>query len=244
MSITKISKRGHRNVTLGKQPKSRANPIRRLWIEIEDYLAPFVRLDGWEKSLYYHLVRQTRLVGRRRVRLTHRSICRTTGFGTMLVHTRMPRLERKGLIRTCGRGYHGRTYEVLLPREIPGCVRGPSRAEDRFLDLSNCIKNPVLRRAIYEREGGKCFYCRERVRPKDIILEHTTPVADGGDHSYRNVVLSCFPCNSSKSAVTPEAFLRLLRDKGRIRSGDVRSRLRALRDLRAGKLRPVIRAAG
>jgi 5-methylcytosine-specific restriction endonuclease McrA len=119
----------------------------------------------------------------------------------------------------------------------------PSQPETQLLNTMNCARNPKLRRGIYLREEGRCFYCREEVRLQDAVLDHVVPVFEGGDHTYRNVVLSCFRCNASKAARSAKDFLHSLKDRGIISIGDVHSRMLAIRELQAGRLRPVLRAA-
>ena len=44
--------------------------IAQLWIDIEDHLIPFLKLDAHLRSVYYHLVRRSRLVGQRTVKIS------------------------------------------------------------------------------------------------------------------------------------------------------------------------------
>ncbi len=48
-----------------------------VWKQIEDVLAPRLRLSVIDRSVYYHVVRQSRLEGRREIRFSIRSLART-----------------------------------------------------------------------------------------------------------------------------------------------------------------------
>lgn len=68
---------------------------------------------------------------------------------------------------------------------------------------------PVNRRAIYERDGGKCGICHKPVAFKDMHLDHIIPLARGGTHEPRNVQVAHKTCNLRKHASGP-GQLRLL----------------------------------
>jgi len=60
-----------------------------------------------------------------------------------------------------------------------------------------------------------------------------------GRNSYRNLVSCCLECNSRKGDRPATDFLRTLYRLGRLTAAELDGRLRALKDLAAGKLRPV-----
>ncbi len=62
----------------------------------------------------------------------------------------------------------------------------------------NALVEKVSRAVVYERDGGRCHLCGKKVKPKRWHLEHIIPLARGGEHSYRNVAVSCPKCNLSK----------------------------------------------
>jgi hypothetical protein len=65
-----------------------------------------------------------------------------------------------------------------------------------------------------------------------------------GRNSYRNLVSCCLECNTRKSDRPAPDFLRTLYRLGRLTASDLDGRLRALKDLAAGKLRPVLPSVG
>ena len=68
---------------------------------------------------------------------------------------------------------------------------------------------PILRdeyNAIWEEQGGRCFYCGEpMVRSGDsnaddyYNVDHVNPFDNGGFHMINNAVYACRKCNSNKS---------------------------------------------
>jgi 5-methylcytosine-specific restriction enzyme A len=53
---------------------------------------------------------------------------------------------------------------------------------------------------------GLCYYCGERFHPRDLTMDHKTPIARGGTSSKANLVVSCKPCNSAKQSKTVLEF--------------------------------------
>jgi hypothetical protein len=63
--------------------------------------------------------------------------------------------------------------------------------------------NPLYR-AVAERAGDRCEYCRapEQVFNFAFEVEHILPRAIGGDDSLENLALACESCNLHKSDAT------------------------------------------
>jgi len=61
---------------------------------------------------------------------------------------------------------------------------------------------------------GQCYYCRRRVPPRDLTMDHIVPVVRGGLSRKGNVVPCCKACNSQKRYLLPvewSAYLERLR---------------------------------
>jgi len=63
------------------------------------------------------------------------------------------------------------------------------------------------------RGRGICHYCRRRVPPRALTMDHIVPLIRGGKTSKSNVVPSCKPCNDLKGNLIPsewDAYLERL----------------------------------
>lgn len=63
---------------------------------------------------------------------------------------------------------------------------------------------------LYERDGGRCGICKERVAENEIGMDHIIPLSRGGDHIYRNMELVHQRCNSAKGVRAVGQQLRLV----------------------------------
>lgn len=68
---------------------------------------------------------------------------------------------------------------------------------------------------LIERDGGQCYLCGDVVLfelhyndAKYPTIEHVIPIAKGGTHSWDNVKVACRDCNSRKSTMTDEEYLK------------------------------------
>jgi hypothetical protein len=55
----------------------------------------------------------------------------------------------------------------------------------------------IKRRRIYERDGGRCVYCGEKLTPDDRSLDHVLP-RPKGSNAAENLVTACMRCNALK----------------------------------------------
>jgi len=124
-------------------------------------------------------------------------------------------------------------------RILNGASQAPEEPPASDLESTDFLKTRALRKAIHARERGGCFYCLRRTPAHVHCLDHVVPRARSGRNSYRNLVSCCVECNSRKSDRAARDFLRTLYRQGRLTPAELDARLRALKDLAAGKLRPV-----
>jgi len=145
----------------------------------------------------------------------------------------------------------GHVMDVCLPEEVPAArvnsvqapaaEASPHRASHRRkLEEIDFMRTRALRKAIHAREGGVCFYCLRLIVPGMQGLDHVMPRSQQGSNSYRNLVSCCLECNSHKGERRAEDFLRLLYREGRLTGAELIRGIQSLKDLAAGKLRPVL----
>lgn len=69
-------------------------------------------------------------------------------------------------------------------------------------------------RLVYEKTGGRCWYCATFHRPFDNWqIEHQLPRARGGSDDLGNLVLACQECNVQKGKKTVDEYRRALQGK-------------------------------
>lgn len=72
---------------------------------------------------------------------------------------------------------------------------------ERKQKASRITVKASVRKAIYERDGGRCRHCGGPVHPQEIWhVDHFIPLAKGGTNDLENLVLSCIRCNLEKAA--------------------------------------------
>lgn len=68
------------------------------------------------------------------------------------------------------------------------------------------------RKALVKRDKSICQYCRTKLTPSQITIDHVIPRVKGGGTTFLNCVVSCHACNNKKADKTPEeAGMTLLR---------------------------------
>jgi len=218
-----------------------------VWKQLEEDLVPRLGLSLTERVVYAHLVRHSRLEGKRQLRFGIVWLARSVRVSDQPVRHAVRSLAAKGALRLVDRTMDGHLAEVLLPEEIhaaPPEGPGPSclarRPGSSNLEEMNFLQVSSRREAIHARERGLCFYCLRRFITRGRVLDHVVPQARGGNSSYRNLVSCCVECNSEKGETAAEDYLRTLYRLRRLTSVELEGRLRALEALAAGRLRPIL----
>lgn len=86
------------------------------------------------------------------------------------------------------------------------------RSQERGAFIEN-----VDRAVLFKRDKGRCGLCGKKVNPKlrgpnpkSASVDHVIPLAEGGEHSYRNTQLAHLGCNVSKNVKPMGEQLRLV----------------------------------
>ena len=228
--------------------KSKKLDAAQVWKQFEDDVIPQLHLSTIDRAVYSHLLRHSRLEGKPQVRFSLAWLAHGTRLCVGSTRPALHRLFDNGALRLieCGKGGHGgHVIQVRLPEEIHGVqvtkiAKVPRIARAVDLETRDFLQNAALRRAIHEREGGRCFYCLRRAVRRRMCLDHVVPRAKLGRNSYRNLVSCCDDCNSKKKDRPADEFLRWLFRERRLDPSELRGRHRALRALKTGKLVPQI----
>jgi hypothetical protein len=212
---------------------------------MEDLVVPRLRLSVIDRVVYSHLLRHSRLEGRVELRFSILWLARGACLSTASARKAVRSLVAKGVLRLDERSKAGHFVKVHLPEEMRsvragenaacGAMSAPSTDD---IEKADFLESRALRQAIHAREGGVCFYCLGRLRPRVRCIDHVVAQVRGGGNGYRNLVSACAECNSQKGEQRAEDLLRWLCREGRLSTGELSGRLRALARLAAGKLRP------
>jgi 5-methylcytosine-specific restriction endonuclease McrA len=224
-----------------------------LWMQFEDVLAPGLGLTVKERAVYSYLLRHSLVVGKLRLQFAVTAMARTLALSSGAARQAVRRLDELGALRVLKRNKTGHFAEMRLPEKIRTIRAGRNGAllstgavgmgttgdgPASTVETTDFLKTWALRNSIHGRERGVCFYCLRRTLTNVRCLDHVVPRVRFGRHSYRNLVSCCLECNSHKQDRSARDFLRTLYRQGRLTPAELDGRLRALKDLAAGKLRP------
>jgi hypothetical protein len=219
-----------------------------VWKQLEDLAVPRLRLSLVERAVYTHLLRHSRLEGKRQLRFSITWLGRGIGMSGGATRMAVRRLVSGGALRLLERSKEGHTVEVRLPDEIGALCKAVRLSKEKAAKLdiekADFLGTRALRKAIHARERGRCFYCVRRMNDRMRALDHVEAASRGGGNSYRNLVSCCLECNSEKGEKSAGDLLRILYRERRLTAAALAARLRALKALAAGKLRPVLPASG
>jgi 5-methylcytosine-specific restriction endonuclease McrA len=227
-----------------------------LWMQFEDVLAPRLGLTVKERAVYSYLLRHSLVVGKLRLQFAVTAMARTLALSSGAARQAVRRLDELGVLRVLKRNKTGHLAEMRLPEKIRafrqrrngallsteavgmGTTGDAGERPASTVETTDFLKTWALRKAIHGRERGTCFYCLRRTLSNVRCLDHVVPRVRFGRHSYRNLVSCCLECNSHKQDRPARDFLRTLYRQGRLTPSELDGRLRALKDLAAGKLLP------
>lgn len=117
-------------------------------------------------------------------------------------------------------------------------IGGCSDSKERLVELDQRIDRaqrrlrvPVaksVKRAVIERDQGRCRYCGRLLASTEIQLDHVRPRCLGGGRQAANLVVACLPCNTRKGRRLPhEVGMSILPIGGRLR-GRIRKHYRPI----------------
>jgi len=220
--------------------------LEKVFRDCEDHLFISKSFSVQERILYYHLLRQSRLEGKEDVLVALLPLANALGIAETTVRECVRALHERGCLQIVERSRQGHLVRVPLPEEIAGAIPSTVSTTELDWDALDFFSGRTFLAALIDREGGKCFYCFKNIRPDNCELDHVSSRINGSDHSYKNVVVSCHDCNTTKQEMSAPDFVRTLFRKGVLSQDDLADRLQALDMLNAGQLRPredLVRAA-
>jgi len=223
----------------------------RVWKQYEDLLAPRLNFSRTDRVLYSHLLRHSRLEGKLKFRFSISWLARGVHFSMKGARDTVRRLIERGVLDLVERNSRSRhVVLVRLPLEVKAARTAKTKIVSQakntgfHIEEADFLGEQILRQSIHDREEDQCFYCMRQTTRQRRSLDHVEPQVRGGGNSYRNLVSCCVECNSAKQDRSAEEFLRWLYRDRRLSVDELASRLRALDDLAAGKLKPPLPRQG
>ncbi len=70
--------------------------------------------------------------------------------------------------------------------------------------LHDAYVPPLSNSTLFNRDAHICLYCGGHFRHSDLSRDHITPISQGGQDDWVNVVTACKRCNNHKADRTPE----------------------------------------
>ena len=203
--------------------------------DIEDVLFPQLSLDPWERTLYLHLVRHTRLKGLSSGLFAIGPLSKALPISEFKVREVLRSLHAKSCVQIEDRSRNGHLIHVKLPGEIAGLVRQTPELESLDISSLDFFSGRRYVLAILARENQACFYCMRAITAETCELDHLVPQAEKLDNSYRNIVAACHNCNKAKGSHQVEAFLRARYRANLLSEEELQNRLATLEAIQSGK---------
>lgn len=210
----------------------------KIYCEIEDDLIPHLRMDVWEKSLYYFLLRKTRLVGQEKTTIPLSAIKEAIGCSEWQSRKSIRSLAKKGCLEL-KQTRHGHCVKVHLPHELTFPPTSPEKEQINIEEI-DFFKNRIYLGPIIRREKNRCFYCLRDISADSCELDHVVSQLEGGGNGYRNIVASCHICNTKKQGQGASDFFRKLYRMGLLNEDEFEERKSTLGKLVGGQLVPDI----
>ena len=82
--------------------------------------------------------------------------------------------------------------ELRGARDLKGGLRADKVRKRRGIRFS--------RANVYQRDGYRCQYCRQKFSARELSYDHVVPRAAGGRTCWENIVTACRPCNTRKGS--------------------------------------------
>lgn len=73
----------------------------------------------------------------------------------------------------------------------------------RYIDVDDMVP-PLSNRELFHRDQHLCMYCGDKFPDRLLTRDHVTPLSQGGEDCWSNVVTACRACNHQKGARFPE----------------------------------------
>ena len=169
--------------------------IEEFFKEYLDYAVPI--LETTEQAIYLYVVRHTLLEGKNNVLVSISNAAKNNSFGigsrggTMGISATRDKvytLQEKGFVKVVDSTPAGLRLQAVLPSNVPSIKNIEIEAESKTpLEELDFYSDPVLRAAIREREGNRCFYSLQKITDENFTIDHVISRPEG-QNTYNNLV--------------------------------------------------------
>jgi len=90
---------------------------------------------------------------------------------------------------------YARLYNLTVNGRV---TKAKTRAKRRAAKKIETTLTTEEWQEILKAHKSKCYWCKKRLKPDEITMDHVIPLSKGGHHSKENLVLACLSCNSTK----------------------------------------------
>lgn len=96
---------------------------------------------------------------------------------------------------------------------------GQIKIEDGILKIGHLVSwREFIYKLTISTKGKRCWYCKKKLRKKDITMDHLYPQDLGGPTIPNNLAPTCAWCNSDKSNLTEMQYKQLRKANEKERS--------------------------
>ncbi len=165
-----------------------------VWKQLEDLAVPRLHLSVFDRAVYSHLLRHSRLEGRLQLRFSILWLARGAGLSGWAARKAVRRLVAKGALRLAERSRAGHVVAVRLPEEIRS-VRAGKIAARATKRLASMGRLPGVGRLVSEGNLEKVDFLETRelrhapgdprTRGRVLLLLLGPAEADGTVHRPR-----------------------------------------------------------
>jgi hypothetical protein len=209
------------------------------FLNIERYLFPRFEADPWERTMYYHLLINTRLSGVDQPLFAIDALSRATKMNHNKVRETIRSMDQKGSIRIVEKNRNGHLIKAFFPSEIEGLVTESDHPELQInIEELDFYKGRRYLTSLLERDGNRCIYCLKHLTSEKSVLDHIVSLAKAGDNSYRNIAVSCHDCNSKKGETDSVEFVRALYRSDVLTEAEFQERKDYIQKVRSGTVKP------
>ncbi len=209
-----------------------------IYADVEDLLFPQLKVDPWERVVYYHLLRHTRLKRLTSGVFSIASLAKSLSISDFKIREVLRALHAKSCLKIEDRSRNGHLIHVFLPAEIGGVHRLTTEAPVIDVTTLDFFSNRTYIAALLARQNRTCFYCLRALTNETCELDHLIPQVEDYNNSYRNIVASCHNCNKGKGSLQAADFIRQRYRANLLSEEEFQDRLAVLEAVQSGTLVP------